>query len=199
MKKFDELTYKLTYTPSTDTGYGAEEKNINFLCSDNKLHVRLREYDCETVIHGFIDKLTYLVTYLVNYVDFNSFVENKNIEFYEKEVNKILSEYIEHLLHDVNYRGIKILPCYRKIKQHKDLGFIPYNLCPYSNGSEKCSLHFFLQTLNTNIYDFLFNDSYEVVITKKENRSSVYSKFIKKAMTKTKNKQKEDKKVIKLW
>ena len=78
------MNYKIIYTPNIDDGVQALDRDINFLCADNKLHIRLRDYDKEEVIHGFIDKLTYVVTYLCQRVTRQDLLTNNIIEKFVK-------------------------------------------------------------------------------------------------------------------
>ncbi len=194
-----KLTYKLIYTPSRNSFYSVEESNINFVCSDKRIHVRLRDYDKEEVIRGFINKLTYLVTYLVNYVEgsdsarFSS--DDELLKSATKNINLYLGYNIGNLIHVDDFKGLKISKNYRRLKEFNPLGSIPSNLCPYSNSGESNSLSFFLKAFNINIHDFLFNDAYEIVITKDKD-SKMYQKFLNK-QNKTKKEVKEER--VALW
>ena len=54
--------YALLYIPDLDTN----AENINFVCSDNKIHFRFKDFIRPECIQGFEKKLTYLMTYLIN-------------------------------------------------------------------------------------------------------------------------------------
>lgn len=195
-----DLTYKLIYTPSNESYYLLEESDINFVCSDGKIHIRLRDYgDKEEVISGFINKLTYLVTYLVNYM-VNSNPERYNstdklLESSTEIINNSIGRFIGLTIHNDNYKGIKISKNYRKVKHYDILGGIPTELCPYSNGKDKCSIDLFLRTFGINLHDYLFNDAYEVVICKNDKKSN-YNKFLNKQ---SRGKKVVDNKRIALW
>ena len=60
-----KLAYSLIFTPSTVS------KDISHLCSDDKIHIRLDNFDKCCRIEGFERKLTYLLTYMFNYNFFN--------------------------------------------------------------------------------------------------------------------------------
>lgn len=180
------LTYKLIYTPSRDGGVGVEETNINFLCTDKRLHIRLREYTEEEVISGFIAKLTYLITYLVNYTN--------NTEESEVFINSI----IENAFHQSDFKGVKIYPCYRRLKNYSKKGYIPNTVCPvHISGNNYCSLDYFLETFRLNLHEYLFNDAYEIVITKDETKN-LYSKYLNKSNNERKPHPKKDDRVV-LW
>lgn len=192
----EKLTYKLVYTPNKESFYSVCESNINFLCADNKIHIRLRDYDKEEVISGFIGKLTYLVTYLVNYVEGankDRFASDDDLlAWATSNINEYLGKLIRMDLHDDSFKGLKISKNFRRIKNYSKLGSIANGLCPYSHG--QCSLSSFIETMRISLYDFLFNDAYEVVIVKSKDKR-VYQKYVNKKSIK---KQIVDKS-IKLW
>ena len=53
------LTYSLIYTPKTITNYKAK-----YVCSDCKVHIRLKDFNSPQIIRGFEAKLTYLISYI---------------------------------------------------------------------------------------------------------------------------------------
>ena len=137
------LTYNLVYTPSLDDGYRADEKDINWLCSDRKIHIRLRDYNKPEVIVGFINKLTYLVTYLVNSgctASLESMRENPDkylSTFCENDESFLhLVDFIKSSLHDSRYSGIKVTKVYRKKKVNKpnSFGIISDGAMPVEDG-----------------------------------------------------------------
>ena len=61
-----DLTCSVLYTPSKND-LAIDSDNLKYLCRDNKIHIRFRDYNKKQVIRGFESKLTYLLTYLMNY------------------------------------------------------------------------------------------------------------------------------------
>ena len=181
----NNLTYKVVYTPSLDSGFGAEEKNINFLCSDGKIHVRLRDYDHEEVVHGFIDKLTYLLTYCIN--DMASRTINSAEEVFKifSDIETInIESYLKSILHEPNFKGIKLFKNYRKVKGHGILGSFSKGTCPTiknEQGLDILDYPTFLEILGIgNLYTFLFNDAYDIFICKEKKSKDSYRKFLNK-------------------
>ena len=171
-----ELTYKIVYTPSESF----KTTRVNLLCADNKVHIRLREYDHEEVIHGFIEKLTYVITYLLSKYDCT-----------EDTADIILKKFSENdfsffAVNDAvigglfDCKGIKISKCYRKIKQSRKnpLGKFTLGTCPSGADISIYKLKDEFRMLN--IKEFLFNDAIDIVITKKKPNKDSYSKFVKK-------------------
>ena len=165
------LTYSVTYTPSNDNGLGADERDINYLCVDGKVHVRLRDYDKPELIQGFIGKLTFLLTYLVNSVsttandekpeDFIKTFCNCNEDF-DKIVGMIKSS-----LHEPKFKGISIAKTYRKKDKGPRASYygnMPKGVCPLVDGYKYGDLHYFLDNLNMNLYSYLFNDGISIQI-----------------------------------
>ena len=190
-----ELTYKIVYSPSESF----KSTRVNLLCADDKVHIRLREYDHEEVIHGFIEKLTYVITYLLS-----------KYEYTEETADIILKKFSEKdwSFFEVNdavtgglfgCKGIKISKCYRKIKQaHKNLlGKFSLGTCPVSSNISISTLSDEFRMLS--VKEFLFNDAIDIVITKKKPNKDSYSKFIKKeSRVKTPKSVKKDLEVFSL-
>lgn len=183
-----KLTYKIVYAPDAEDYTKVTDKDINFLCSDSKLHIRLRDYNTEEVIHGFINKLTYLITYLfqrnINTNDIDNFVNNDSSI-------KQLNSWLESLFYslDKNYKGLKILQNYRKIKltQPTPCGGFSKGACPLMDGITYGDISFFNNKLTVvNLETFLLNDAIDLVITKDTSRDS-YKKFTNKVKRVKKN------------
>ena len=194
-----KLIYKVVYTPSLDDGYGAEEKGINFLCSDGKIHIRLRDYDHEEVIHGFINKLTYLLTYEIKRLEQVSTNGSDIISAYQQGGHyKELEDFIRNVLHEDNFTGIKISENYRRIKNYNKLGSFAKGTFPVKKlegGLETyvSTRSAFLGYLGdfTDLHTFLFNDAFEIVICKDNATNDTYSKFVKKETRKSKSSTKQ--------
>ena len=57
------LSCILCYTPNK----AKVIENVKYTCSDNKIHIRFKDFNSPQTIKGFEAKLTYLISYLVNY------------------------------------------------------------------------------------------------------------------------------------
>lgn len=57
-----KLSYRLIFSPNE----AQKPVYAKYTCWDNKLHIRYRDFDRPEVISGFMDKLTYLITYVTN-------------------------------------------------------------------------------------------------------------------------------------
>ena len=179
-------TYKLVYTPATEDNCIATAKDINFLCTDGKVHVRLRDYDHEEVIHGFVDKLTYAVTYLFQRVVVQESVTNATIEklFNSDDSLKIINDWVINMFSEAGKecKGLKISKNYRKIKKAKEtpLGSFLPGTCPLVNGVTFGDIRFLDTSMN--FMDFgtlLLDDSIDIVITKEITKDR-YTKFSNK-------------------
>ena len=172
------LTYHVLYSPEK-----TEKVNANYLCSDLKVHIRLRDYDHEEVISGVINKLTYLVTYLIQRGNLDRVDADKAIE---KFVNNNAD--FDEVVRAIGYR-IKVTKNYRKKGITNPLGSMGNGVCPMEDGYIYGNLAFFLCKLNLTLDEFLWNDAYEIVISKAK-ETNVYKKFLNKVSRKTSRKKK---------
>jgi len=191
--RMNKLTYSLVYTPSLDDGLGADDRDINWLCSDRKIHIRLRDYTKPEVITGFVNKLTYLVTYLVNSgctSSLESVRENpdsyldtfcKNDEDFLRVVDLVKSS-----LHEPRYQGIKVSKVYRKKKVNKpnSFGIISDGVLQVEDSYKLGNLSYFVESMRIPLHEFLFNDAYTVVLSNDPARSC-YDKFVRKSFNKS--------------
>ena len=186
------LVYKVVYTPNKDTKQNVLDSSVNFLCSDDKLHIRLRDYDHEEVISGFVNKLTYVITYLIqNYVAGNKSDEEVIDSFVKNdaafcEISLWLNE--EFTSRGVNYKGIKLSKSYRKVKKNsKSLGSFKEGTCYLEGGCKFASFENFALSLGiVNLGTFLLNDAIDLVIVKDTSKKSCYTKFTNKQVKKVK-------------
>jgi hypothetical protein len=182
------LTYSLVYSPGRGEG-PVTESGIDFLCADGKVHVRLRDYDREETISGFVGKLTYLITYLANYAggrDGSRFLsEDDAIRWVERKVNEEweLGDTLRAGLRRGDFAGVSIARNFRRVPGHSALGSMGKELCPYSSAGE-CSERLFASALGISIGEFLFDDAYEISIHRKR-EPHPYSKYLNKARRKT--------------
>ena len=180
-----ELVYKIVINP--ENTYRSTDY-VNFLCSDNKVHVRLRDYDHEEVIHGFIDKLTYLVTYLFQR---SAVTDAEAIETFAKQDEdiKILTDYISEFFYftpsaNRNFSGLKISKNYRKnSNKYSLLGSFKKGTCPLKDSCSFSNTTFFMDKLGLSLDDYLFNDGVELIITKDSDKE-YYQKFVNKVTRK---------------
>lgn len=175
------LTYKYVFSPNE---VKSDLLDINFLCHDNKVHIRLRDYTKAEVLKGFEAKLTYLITYLFNYnflpkfvgkPDLKALLKNFNTKSDEmKELNEALRPYMQE-----DFKGIKVTANYRKSGNFSPFGTLDPDFCPTLKDGKlmiSTGLKFFLKSFNTTLQDFLFNDAYEVILVV-EKEKILYNKF----------------------
>lgn len=187
------MKYYLVYSPEDEKW--VDELGIDFLCSDNKVHIRLRNYEQKEVIHGFIDKLTYLITYLIcgKWADMPAASPEIIISNFINldEDFKNIEQSVKFSLHEDNFAGINIHKVYRKkpISKDKLLGSFTEGTCPASKETTWArSLSSFLSAFNISLAEYLFNDAYEVVITDEVGeKPHRYQKFINKKENKVKS------------
>lgn len=182
------LTYSLIYSPSL--------KNINyldFICFDNKIHFRFKDFNKEERIIGFEKKFTYLMCYLFNF----EYVWNSNLSlednlkaFYRlKDVSEIY-EVIKETMPDSKFKGFKAYPNYKRFNKVACFGELDKDCFPLikeENVYKKGSLKTFLTVLNIDLKNYLFNDAYSILIHKSINKV-INEKFIKKQNKKELNK-----------
>lgn len=198
-----KLSYSITYTPSLE-GLGAEEKGIDFLCVDGKIHVRLRDYDHPETIRGFVDKLTFVVTYLIN-AESGSMgdmtAEGFISEFCSHSADfTSLSQAVGSLLHEPRYKGIQVSKAYRKKNKGPTagpLGSISKGAAPLVDGSLYGDLAYFLEEMRLDLYSFLFDDAYSIQIQERAEEAS-YAKFANKLNRKV-LKSRGDFEYVSLW
>lgn len=187
-----KLTYSLVYTPSLDNDLGADERDIKYVCSDNKIHIRLRDYDKPEVIQGFIGKLTFLLTYLVNSVSSTATDDNPeelidSFCAHNDDYFKLVS-FINSALHEPKFKGILITKTYRKKDKGPRanyFGNMPKGVCPLVDDYRYGDLNYFLSRLNMNLYSYLFNDGISIQIHQPV-VLTCYDKFARKISKKPK-------------
>ena len=115
------LTYSILYTPEE-----RENPGINYVCSDNKIHVRFRDFNSPQVIKGFEKKLTYLMAYLMNY----SFTSELFGHCNEKTIiNALLESKDVKTIYDVikydmqiDFKAFRLTPNYKRKAEAKPFG-----------------------------------------------------------------------------
>ena len=187
--------------------YIPEELNqdsINFICSDNKVHVRFRDFNDADVIAGFEQKLTYLLSYLMNY----SYMQN-TILTYDKDA--LLKNFLQTSdVAEINacIRAESCNPKYKGIKYSKNLdaSYKPFgevNLACFPIHLENSvvrsgDLNFFLSAFRISLRDYLFNDNYIVIIDDIK-ISEINKKFINKMIKKAETTSGQEMDVVELW
>lgn len=147
------------------------------LCYDNKVHIRLKAFDKNQVLRGFENKLTYLLTFLAGF-GFEGVQDFNNSEVL-KEIAQYFKTYHADLFGE-NFKGFKIT---ESLSKHHKLGYIKSGWYPEFLEEEQTAhnaLAHLMNSLNTNLSDFLFQDAYEIVLTKEPVKKSYNQKFSKK-------------------
>lgn len=181
----NKLTYSVIYTPSLDDGKRANEKGIDFLCIDDKVHIRLRDYDRPESIKGFINKLTFLLTYLANASN-NSAAElnpDEHISLFcdnSEDFRMIVNSLKRNL--EPRFSGIKLTKAYRKKGRGPKagpLGSMTVGTAPLIDGKLYGDLKYFLDSIRLSLDTYLFDDAYSIQIQPAAEGAS-YAKFANK-------------------
>lgn len=206
------LTCSLIYTPSLKNTFPLNN-NLKYLCSDNKIHIRFKDYKEKDLIEGFESKLTYLLTYLMNFYYLpqviKSYDSKKIISDFlkDKEITN-LSNQIKFFLCSSKFKGFKLTPKYSKKKAlYKEFGYVLIDCFPshLKDTSESIyvekmgSINTFLKYFNlSDVITYLFDDSIVIIIHEKKDRK--LNKFDKKEYKKlTKIKSNSNFKELDLW
>lgn len=184
------LEIELGFNPSIETR-GWEK--INPLCSDNRFHVRFRDYNKEETIIGIEQKLTFLLTYAFD----REFLFKANVILDDVDMSShklwgilrpLFLQYMEdtyNLQHLLNFnmpmfKEIKLLKNYRKERFDSPIrvfGSISDNIDTNAKTiSGMDTIHNLLSRLNISLVQFLFDDRYYLTIKKPINMN-VYNKF----------------------
>lgn len=197
-----KLTYSIYYTPNNKK---SDFEDSNYVCSDKKVHIRFSDYNSEQIIAGFEKKLTYLFTYLINYSYLPNVINQSNIrdliENFSRmsdilTINNIIMNHIS--LRD--FKGFKVRANYKK-KDCKPFGEITPEVFPVEwidDTAVKGSLDIFLSKLKISLDDYLFNDSY-VIIIREDKYINFNKKFINKLNRKSERKKAKDFDLVELW
>ena len=192
------LTYSILYTPELKTS-----PNINYVCSDNKIHVRFRDFNKEQIITGFEKKLTYLLSYLVNFSYINNLFDICDIK---TVVNALLdSEDVKKIYNSIKYNKQIDFKCFRLTPNYKKTDCIAFGkvleeVFPLEydefGALKQATLETFLSKLKIGLLEYLFNDSYSIIIHKKQDED-INEKFKNKETRKETRLENTD--YIKLW
>lgn len=182
------LTYSLIYTPSLEN-----TKYLDFICFDNKIHFRFKDFNKEQRIIGFEKKLTYLMCYLFNFefVDNINLSTNENLKkFYKMDDVIEIYEIIRETLLNPKFKGFKAYINYKRFNKTAYFGELDKDCFPLLKDEgvyKKGSLKTFLNLLNIDLKNYLFNDAYSILIHKNKNEV-INEKFINKQNKKESNK-----------
>ncbi len=188
------------------------------LCSDNKVHIRFRDYVGAETIAGLEAKLTYLLTYVFNKEFVYTEVSRDDDRISSGNFEYLWNKYITRFLTTKSYLEIRDL-----LREHfgvDDILFMPkYTKSRYSNPWEQfgsllpgtCilissedrlngsgSLDAFLSALGISLEKFLLDDAYYLTLGEKAGPQNINSKFIKKNIKKKHLKKKKIVTVV-LW
>lgn len=196
------LTYSINYTPE----YKARSF-VSFMCSDNRIHLRFKNFEKEEEIKGFEKKLVYLMTYLFNYSYMPNIVCNTTYDNYQLISNFLNTDDIKDIILYIKlngngyfekFKGFKIKVNYKKSNLSLPFGKLDDNCFPLNRENQillKGSLDIFLSTLKINLWDYLFNDGYSINILKVKNQK-FNDKFINKELKKY---NKVNQNLVELW
>ena len=186
------LTCSLVYTAKRDKYRSAiERENVNYICADNKIHIRFRDYNSYKRIYGFEAKLTYLLTYLMNYSYLPTVIRryDDNVlisDFLKTSDLRQVYLAIKNFTNHSNFRGFKAAKNYRK-NNCISFGNVDINCFPSDIGNDGVerlgSLTIFLHYFHDiDLTEYLFNDAYSIILH--EDKEIPLSKFQKKQMKK---------------
>lgn len=184
------------------------QNELNFICSDNRVHVRFRDFDSPCVIAGFEQKLTYLLTYLMNYSYMRTtlilYSEDELIDGFLKSSDVAeINSCIRTESCNMKYKGIKLRKKYSKVKNDSYKAFGSVNLACFPIHTEESmiktgNLEVFLSAFKISLRDYLFNDNYIVIIDDIKT-SEINKKFINKMNKKDYIASREFLDVVELW
>ena len=171
------LVYKLVKT----YGDGFSPSNVNYLCKDNYIHIRLDKFGAKPQhINGFEGKLTFLLTLLMQekskeIVYISQIDEWKDKAQYQKRWKECLEhlkstkEYkdIEYVLKNTfdNFKGIKILPRY-SLKHKPESAFDLLGGCDNLFNKDMSYILDCFKYDFMDIVEFLFDNNLEIYIEK---------------------------------
>jgi hypothetical protein len=197
-----ELTYSIYYTPSKNP---MAHNDLNYVCSDNRIHIRFRDFNKEQIIGGFEKKLTYLVTYLMNYSYLPSIIGKYDTKTLIK--NFLKTDDIQHVISAIavynglhKFKGLKLTANYRK-KECLPFGDVDKDCFPLNSQDGIIavgSLKEFLEKLRIDLIEYLFNDSYFIILRENKEKA-INNKFINKQAKKLERTRDPNLELVELW
>ena len=179
------LTYSILYTPDQTTNPG-----VNYVCSDKKIHVRFRDFNKEQVISGFEKKLTYLMSYLMNFSYITSLFDIcdertiMNALLDSKDVTRIYN-CIKYDM-QIDFKSFRLTPNYKK-SDCVAFGAVEQTAFPLLydefGAPKQGDIETFLNKLKVSLLEYLFNDSYSIILHEKS-EDNVNEKFVNKELRK---------------
>ena len=196
----NELTYSIYYTPDAD----ATNEVVNYICFDNKVHVRFRDFNSEMLVIGFEKKLSYLLTYLMNYSYLPKVIgmyDNSTLidTFLKSSDVAAIYASISNNTCGKTFKGIRLKPNYKK-NDCEPFGKVDVRCFPtkiVDGVLQIGDLHTFLSTLKISLDEYLFNDSY-VIILREDKKININKKFINR-QNKKQSKLASDFDITQLW
>ncbi len=178
-----ELSSRVIFIPRYDLEL---PKKIKFICKDNTIHIRLKNYNKPQTIIGFSNKLAFLLTFLFSRLnekdDFITESRNfKDDKVYIELMSAIYPKYPE-------ITDISILKAYFKNKKslQDDFGYVSISdLSLYADtkyGTFEDNLTTFLAFFNFDSLEAYFDDRIYIELTpKKVDLIKSFKKYINKA------------------
>jgi len=178
-----------------------------YLCFDNKIHVRFKDFNKEEFIIGFEKKLTYLLSYLINYCYIPKLIgeySDKDIKtsfILDDDTLKIIQLIQNHIGTTHEFAGILIKPNYKRNENNykyfgdTDIRFFPQQI--KNSLTEVGNLDLFLSTFKLDLYDYLFDDNYVIWLHNKEFK--VNDKFDKRKLKRINKKYNKNINIVELW
>jgi len=198
------INYSIIYTP---TELKLKQDIIKYLCYDNKIHIRLRDFNKEEFLVGFEKKLSYLLSYLINYAYIPKLIgrhtDKEILEgFFESDDMVRLIDFLKlHYADEIEFKGLVIKPVYKKNqKNYKPFGNNDAKFFPdyiKSVSSELGELISFLNMLELQLYNYLFNDNYIIWVHEKDFTAN--KKFDNKKLKKLNKQNDKTSNIVELW
>ena len=193
------MAYSLVYSPEVNPS----ESEVRFICSDNKVHFRFKDFKRNEHVQGFEKKLIYLMEYLFNFCYKPSLTGDTPVEKEEllenflqssdvKTLNKILADNIP----TNKFKGIKAYFNYNKKYDCKPFGDIDDNYFPSKGQNSLLDFSCKLRLGDFGIRRFLFDDRYSILLHN-DYKDNINKKFKNKFINKSKSTG--DDLLVKLW
>lgn len=193
-----DLTFSLCFEPNLESS-----KEISYVCYDNKIHIRFRDFYKPEIIAGFEKKLTYLITYLFNFSYKKTIIGNYSdkdlIDGFMHSTDMLELLKILKMCDEID--GIKLSINYRKNPNDNTFGSIVENCYPknmYDNINYIGGLESFLRSIGLDLLVYLFDDRYYIQIKPPAPLQHVNKKFTNKLYRKQ-NKLISQPKLVELW
>ena len=181
---------------------------INYICSDNRVHVRFRDFNEAAVVAGFEQKLTYLITYLMNYSYLQDVIctydqDTLMAGFLKSKDVADINSCIRFETNNSNYKGLKLRKNYSKKdpETYKPFGRVSVDCFPLNmvdSMLHRGDLTSFLCALKISLRDYLFDDNY-IIIIDDVSIEGINKKFINKMNRKEELVSRSNMDIAELW